>query len=213
MYDITLISTAHTEIGKCNSEGLLYIIEELRPEVIFLEALKESYTDYEEFLFSNFGVYHNRLEISAIQKYKLKNSITYVPVLENGLPDSFTQKYNLVCQNQEVKNNIDNLNKLIFDYGFQFLNSEECIRVHESMRILECQILNNNEIENNLKTGIDEYENTMIDKIYSYCNQNQFNSAVFMCGSAHRKAIIEKIKKYNTNGEVIPNWIIYQHKQ
>jgi len=41
MPNITLISTVHKEIGKCNADELCEIIEKISPEVIFLEALEK----------------------------------------------------------------------------------------------------------------------------------------------------------------------------
>jgi hypothetical protein len=37
MYNITVISTDHTESGKCNSDELYKIIKSINPEVIFEE--------------------------------------------------------------------------------------------------------------------------------------------------------------------------------
>ena len=45
----------------------------------------------------------------------------------------------------------------------------------------------------NNPSDIDAYENSMIRNIYSYWNNNHFSSAIFMCGAAYRKSIIEKI--------------------
>jgi hypothetical protein len=47
MHNITFISTIHKEIGKCNAEELYKIIKKLNPEVIFLEAVDETYSNYE----------------------------------------------------------------------------------------------------------------------------------------------------------------------
>ena len=82
MHDITFISTIHVEIGKCNAEELYKIIEKLSPEVIFLEAVDDTYSDYENYLFSEYGEYHKKLEISAIQRYSSNTTFEYVPVCE-----------------------------------------------------------------------------------------------------------------------------------
>jgi len=42
MYNITLISTRHDELGKCNSNELYKIIESVDPELIF-EGIPSSY--------------------------------------------------------------------------------------------------------------------------------------------------------------------------
>jgi len=54
MHHITFISTIHAEIGKCNAEELYKIIDKLSPEVIFLEAIDETYSEYEKYLFMTY---------------------------------------------------------------------------------------------------------------------------------------------------------------
>jgi len=39
MYQITFLSTIHKEIGKCNADELCSILNEIKPEVIFLKHL------------------------------------------------------------------------------------------------------------------------------------------------------------------------------
>jgi hypothetical protein len=173
MYNITFISTRHNEIGKCNPDELCKIIEKIRPEVIFLEALEDTYSKYDDSLFSSFGVYHKKLEISAIQKYSFfNNPFDYVPVLNNELSDAFERKYSIVCQNQGFQKLLDNFSYLTAEHGFEFLNSIECIKLQEEMRMLEPLILKDIELEKAVNVDIDEYENSMLQNIYSYCKNN-----------------------------------------
>lgn len=79
------------------------------------------------------------------------------------------------------------------------------------MRILESKLSTNPETEQDFYLDIDEYENSMMRNIYSYCNNNQFSSAIFMCGVAHRKSIIEKIEKFNAREQVKINWVVYEN--
>lgn len=209
MYKITFISTIHKKIGKCNSDELSVIIRKINPEVIFLEAIEETYTGYENYLYSTYGVYHKKLEISAIQKYNQIASFQYIPVCENGLSDAFRKKIRLVCQNRELQKLIDNFNYLAAKNGFEFLNSLECVNLQEEMRTLEIKIINDFEMDKMVNADIDAYENSMLKNIYSYSNNNHFSSAIFMCGAAHRKSIIEKIKKYNTLEKININWVVY----
>lgn len=210
MNQITFISTIHKEIGKCNADQLYKIIEKLSPKVIFLEAVDKTYSEYENYLFSIYGVYHNKLEISAIQKYNLNNSFEYVPVCESGLSDVFNSKIKIVCQNKELQQLIDKFNSLAEEYGFKFLNSQECINLQEEMRVLESRILNDSEIDKIVKADINAYENPMISNIYSYCKNNHFGSAIFMCGAAHRKSIIQKIEKSKTEEQVNLTWTLFE---
>lgn len=211
IHHITFISTIHKEIGKCNAKELCKIITRLNPEVIFLEAIDETYSEYEKYNFETYGVYHHKLEISAIQKYSQKTSFYYVPVCEIGLSHTFRNKLDIVCKNREVQKLIDNFNYKAAEAGFLFLNSLECIRLQEEMRALESQVLNNIEMEKIVNLNIDAYENPMIRNIYSYCKNNIFSSAVFMCGAAHRKSIIQKLEKYKTEEKVNITWTVLEN--
>jgi hypothetical protein len=207
MQNITFISTIHKEIGECNSEELYNIIKKISPEVIFLEALNDTYSEYENFLFSNYEVYHQKLEIAAIQIYQQQTSFEYVPVCEIGLSDAFHSKINITCQNRELQKLIESFNFLASKYGFKFLNSQECINLQDEMRVLESRILNNRDMDEIVKADIEAYENPMIKNICTYCEKNHFSSAIFMFGAAHRKSIIEKIK---TENKMSLSWTVFE---
>ncbi len=211
MHNIVFISTIHKEVGKCNAEELYKIIDRLNPEVIFLEAVDETYSAYENYLFSTYGVYHKKLELSAIQKYHQTRSFKYVPVCENYLSEAFHQKNKIVCENRDLQKLIENSIYLAETYGFNFLNSSESMNLQEEMRMLESRILKDTDLDRIVKEDIDAYENPMIQNIYSYCKNHQFDTAIFMCGAAHRKSIIEKIEKFNIQEEITLNWTVFEN--
>lgn len=190
---IVLISTVHKEIGKCNSEVLYKIIESIKPDVIFLEELEGNYSQYDRMKFSQFGVYKERLELKTIQAYSQNNTFDYVPVLDVGLSDEFDTKVKIVSENKDYQRLLDDYTLLESDYGFEFLNSNKSIILQEEMRQLENHIIDNENFHQQVNASIDEYENSMLRNIYSFCKEGKFNTAIFMCGAAHIKSIIEKI--------------------
>lgn len=206
MYIINLISTIHKEIGNCNCGELFSILERLKPDIIFLEALDSSYTNYEHDNYINFDVSHKRLELSAIQKYFLNIPWGYVPVLNKGLSEPFYEKQIFLSRNIILNDLLEEINSLTASEGFEFLNSESSIELHEKMRQFENELLKGNDLNEKANQTIDEYENSMIQNIYKYCNENQFERGIFMCGNAHRKSIIEKIKKVNSQ-DLKLNWV------
>ena len=210
MHKITLISTVHRGMGNCNADELCKILNELRPEVIFLEAFDHTYNQYEKKMFIEFKTFHSKLEVRAMQLYTSSSSFIYVPVLDSGLDDAFAKKYQTIDDNPSFRKYLDNFNSVACEYGFPFLNSDEGMRLHEEMRDLENNLLKDNGIVKLAYDEIDAYENSMLRNIYSYCSENQFNSAVFLCGNAHRKSIIEKMEQYNLQSEIKLNWIIYE---
>jgi hypothetical protein len=209
MHNIIFISTIHKEIGECTAEELYKIIKKLSPEVIFLEAVEDSYTSYEHYNFTTYGVFHRRLEISAIQKYHQTNFFEYVPVCVNSLSDAFQKKNDIVCKNRDLQILIEKSISFAATCGFNFLNSLESMNLQEEMRVLESQILKDRELDRIVKADIEAYEVPMIQNIYSYCKNHQFDSAVFMCGAAHRKSIIEKVKQFQAIESIKLNWTFY----
>jgi len=208
MNNITFISTVHEEMGKCNADELCVILEQVSPEIVFLEALGDTYIDYERDLLLKSWVYHNKLEIEAIQKYNQSSTFEYVPVLDTELSASFEKKYELVFQNNQFKTMLDEYNALASEQGFLFLNSKRSIQLQDEMRQLEDLLVEDNLIKT-FNEDIEAYENPMMRNIYSYCRNNQFDKAVFLCGVAHRRSIIEKMESFNRKEKTIINWVIY----
>lgn len=195
MKKITFISTIHKEYGECNTDQLQLILTKICPEVIFLEALDSTYSNYQKMAFSSFGVFHQKLEIQAIQKFSFQRYFEYIPVLDIGLSEEFEKKYNQVCQYPEIQRLLDNFNSMASKLGFTFLNSKEAIELQDELRKLEKILFNNPEKQKIVDGHIDDYENNMIKNIYAFCGENHFDKAVFMCGVAHRNSIIQKIRK------------------
>jgi len=206
---ITLISTVHNEIGKCNYYELYKIIESINPDVIFLEAFENSYSKYHQMLFSQFGVYQERLEIKAIQAYSQKYAFEYVPVLDIGLSDEFEKIITIVSENAIYQKILDNYTLLETEHGFQFLNSKKQIALQEEMRELENRIIDNKIMHQKASENIDAYEHSMLRNIYSFSKEKSFNKGIFMCGAGHRKTITQKIVEYETKETIKLNWIFY----
>lgn len=159
---ITLISTVHKEIGKCNYYDLYKIIESINPDVIFLEAFENSYSKYHQMLFSQFGVYQERLEIKAIQAYSQNHAFEYVPVLDIGLSDEFEKIIAIVSENTKYQKILDNYTLFETVHGFQFLNSKKQIALQEEMRELENRIIDNKIMHQKANENIDAYEHSML---------------------------------------------------
>lgn len=207
MQNITLISTVHEANGRCNAEELCRIISDLNPEVIFLEALPDTYSGYDQLIFKSFGVFHKKLEIHAIQLYSTKSEFKYVPVLDSGMSDSFYLKYDKISESPELNSFLNTYNSIAERQGFEFLNSSKSTELQEEMRVKEIAILNNNEINKEALETINEYEDSMLKKINSYCQNNQFERAIFMCGVAHRTSLIEKLIPLNEKDKL--KWGIF----
>ena len=180
--------------------------------MIFLEAFENSYSNYHQLLLSQFGVYQERLEIKALQIFSQNHTFQYVPVLDIGLSDEFETKLEIVSENIDYQRLLDNYISLETESGFQFLNSKEQIAYQEQMRELENRIIDNNIMHQKADESIDAYEHSMLRNIYSFCKDNSFKTAIFMCGAGHRKTITQKIEEYESKENLKLNWAFYNDK-
>ena len=82
MYSITLVSTLHRELGKCNSNELYKIIESINPDVIFEELTPDLFDK----IYRITDIPGEPPELKAVRSYLKNHSIKRIPV--DVLPNS-----------------------------------------------------------------------------------------------------------------------------
>lgn len=215
MHKISLISTFHSELGKCNADELYKIIEQINPDVIFEELTPNLY----DILYNkNMLADSAPLEIKFIKKYKQQHNIKNIPVdievdstFSIGIYHAFA-----VFKKYDIYNKIEIEQKYKIEQdGFDYLNSYEHPDLVEKQRSIEIKILedvNNNQLNRIYKSfykGQDSRETIMLNTIYMYSKLNNYNQAVFLIGAGHRSSIIKKIAEYQANEEIKLNWTFY----
>ncbi|WP_304063173.1 hypothetical protein [Pedobacter glucosidilyticus] len=232
MYNIILICTAHLENGKCNSDELFDILKEIKPEVIFDELT----SDYSDMYYSDsFDTYcvncilRNKpapvvpLEVKCIKKYKQYHRVKIVPVdidvskkLSN-YQNEITYTFLKIFKHEDYIKLENERDALVAQEGFQYLNSDKFLDFldrKESIEknILECDI-ENERLLNTYRLFYAEHrvnrENSMIQNIYNYSKENQYQQAVFLIGADHKKSIMQKIIGYEELSEIKLNWRMY----
>jgi hypothetical protein len=236
MYNITLISTIHSENGQCNSGELYKILEDINPEVIF-DELPIHFSDM--YYSDSFDMYCankfllNRhppevpLEVKCIKKCKQNYNIEIFPVdidLRQKLSkyqDEISFMILTFLKYVEYKK-LDNENEtLIAQEGFHYLNSDKFLDFLDKKEVMEKNIIES-EIQKYRLLDIyklfhaeqyDNRENVMLENIYNYSKGNQYNQAVFLIGATHKKSIKQKITEYEKVSEIKLNWTMYSNKQ
>ena len=103
---------------------------------------------------------------------------------------------------------------LIAQEGFHFLNSNKFLEFSEKKEIMEKNIMES-EVQKNRLLSIyklfysqqyDYRENVMLQNIYNYSKENQYNKAVFLIGAEHQRSIVQKIKEHEKLSEIKLNW-------
>ncbi|OCB78857.1 hypothetical protein [Flavobacterium crassostreae] len=213
MHNITLISTNHKESGKCNSDELYKIIESINPEVIFEELPSERFDDYYNGILT-----YESLEVKCIKKYLQNYRIKHLPVdIANPNRSSIEilmfEKFERDAEYIKLKSEH---NLLKSHKGFGYLNSDKSIDLVKKWTLVEKRIL---ESATNKDMFLHTYElffedvynreNAMLQNIYNYSKENEYNQAVFLLGCGHRKSIIEKIIECEKKSEIKLNWTIF----
>jgi len=219
MYDIALICTAHSEIGKCNSDELYKIIESISPEVVFEEL---SINLFDRFYKGN-QLLDESLEIKCIKRYLQNYNIKHIPVDIDVSPDLSTSDIEYMFntfKKYDVYKKLENeQNLLTAKSGFAYLNSNKCSELFDRKKITEKNLMefefNKNQLFHIYKLFHEEHnkrENEMLHNIYNYSKENQYNRAVLLIGSAHRNSIMQKITEYETKERIKLNWTFYNNQ-
>jgi len=215
MHNITLVCTSHSERGKCNADELFKIIEQISPDMVF-----EELTPYLYDILYNKGIFDESapIEFKCIRRYKQQHNIKNIPVdievvstLSNNVNQMLAmfEKYDIykVLEIEQKK-------KIELE-GFDFLNSDEFSDLVEKQRTIERKIveeINNsqlNRIYKSFNTDLDFRENFMLNTIYAYSKENNYDQAVFLIGAGHRSSIIRKVAEYQLKKKLKLNWTFY----
>lgn len=212
MHNIILICTVHFNNGLCNEIELCKIIENISPEIIFEEIPPSTFDDYYKYKSKN------NLESNAINNYLKNYKCKHIPVDYDYIPSKlYFDEYGSVHHEVEKRSNIY---KNIIDsqyiykeyYGFKFLNSAYSVQLYRQLydEIEVVLKLMNNEkitrINEKWKEIIEKRETEMINNIYNYCENNEFERGLFFIGAGHRESIIKKINNYIEKNILNINW-------
>ncbi|WP_373548742.1 hypothetical protein [Haliscomenobacter sp.] len=218
MYNITLISTNHSEGGRCNSAELFKIIESLRPEVIFEEMPSKLhslvYSDSFPALPDDAP-----LELKCVKNYLQKYDVKNIPVDIDVNPirsndETFMLK---AFESDEAHKKFQReYNALKSAEGFDFFNSHKFINFSDRQTQIQEKIIESSTNKTILDKvykaflwEIELRENSMLENIHSYCKESHFERGVFLLGCGHRKAMMEKIFRVKELSEVRLSWNIY----
>lgn len=119
--------------------------------------------------------------------------------------------YNFTTYTDQLKNNIN-------EHGFRYLNSIYCSNCIEEikqsfqggLKVLndECLI----EIYHQWVEINDSRETVMLQKIYHYSKEHNYERAVFTLGAAHKKSIMQKIEQFQATEPIKLNWTFYSEQ-
>jgi hypothetical protein len=211
MHNVIVLGTFHTEVEACTSQELLRIVKQISPEVVFCEAPAEIFPDMIA-AEKNF----NTPEIKVIRELLKESKIKIIPVDIYGIAvddNRIDEMFDLFGRKMEnYKNAVLIQIDETYEKGYCFLNSKENDKINFDKVLMEREIVTR---ENNRELSLDYVnwvkwnnyrENHWIKLIQEYIDENKFNSAVLMVGSAHRVGLLHKTTELEFNGKSHLTW-------
>jgi hypothetical protein len=219
MYNITLVCTRHSELGKCNSGELYKIFEAINPEIIFEEIPPNCFDQY------YISKERSNLETNTINRFVQTHDVKHIPVDSDDMPpESFFKNYERLLKRIENLTNVHGFNyrksvdtnrEYIAVHGFKYLNSNNCSIMNDVIvEAVEKGLLgiNNSELFQilNVWKEINEVrEAVILQNIYKYSEEHSYDNAIVTIGYAHRKSIMQKIQVLETEQKLKLNWGLY----
>ncbi|MEI2755789.1 MAG: hypothetical protein V9F46_04950 [Chitinophagaceae bacterium] len=219
MHNITLVSTIHSERGKCNSNEFFQIITSINPDVIFEEVCPELFDRfYKKY---DIPIEIEPLEIKAVKRYLQGHDIKHFPVDIEPDPNRTMRDIEYMFHSFKkyavYKKLEDEQCRMTESGGFSFLNSKRFTQILEEKKMIELRLLefimNRTKLSNIYKLFYEEQdnrENKWLQNIYDYSKEHSYDTAIFYCGASHRESIMQKIHKYEKEGNFKLNWTFYE---
>lgn len=213
MKTVILLSSFHSDFGKCNYLELFHLIEYFQPEVIFEELSDQTFS-----AIYNEGCAPISIEAKAIKKYAEKYELKHfsVDTFKLDFFDLFNSYDIIANRNPEYLKLFNKKLSLIKEFGHSFLNSSKCDEMlNEILQIEEIALgeINDEKLTHSYNKERQVHnmrETEMIHNIYKYSEKLDYENALFICGVEHRNPIIEKIKNFEQTTSEKLNWVFYE---
>lgn len=211
---ITLVCTAHREIGKCNEHELLKILLAIGPEVIFEEIRPDDF----QLAYSNES--KQSMEMRAVKAYLKARTAQQVPVDGYETPKSFGPYMRaleefVASRSSEYIDAMDDIHRKQYELGFSYLNSPIFVSdISESERLYRETISKyGNELgKNKLAEWNDQIrkrDSSMLENIYRFCQRTDFMEAVFLVGGGHLLSIMDGVEQHMDEQPTLVTWKVW----
>lgn len=212
MNNVVVVFTVHKDCGFANSASLLDFLKRHQPEVIFLEIPAYAFDWY----YSLFNTRSN-LESIAVRQYCEKQPFAKLIPVDMTVDDDFIDSHEewfeeIASINPEMCRLLDANMRDQEDIGFPYLNSDRCgqrwVEIYAAIKdaidgLDDPVLIERFESWNNTHEQRDQ---AMISNIRQYCREHEFERGVFLIGAAHRRSIIEKLRKAESDEEDHLEW-------
>ncbi|WP_321867732.1 hypothetical protein [Paraburkholderia tropica] len=208
---VLIVSSVHNETGKATAGALDWLLDRLRPDVIFLECSPTQFPAFQNGL-------GRTLESTAVGLYRRRHEVVLEPV-DLHLPDAEPLKLKIdeLFERIEAESpryrQMDEANSQSTEqWGFAYLNSRdnawlEC-EIQREMRVAveaagDSRLTDLYELWTRIN---DQREQEMIHRVVAIATQSSFMKSVLLVGAAHRPSLIARTQCPSNDGARVVAW-------
>lgn len=218
MKRVLIVCSVHQETGKATAGELSWLLNQLRPDVLFLECSPADFPAFQD------GP-HRTLEPAVVMAYHGRNEVTLVPV-DLPLPDAepLKPKVGELFERIEAESSqycpMDSTNRQYTKKGgFAYLNSPLNFQLESAIqREMQATVQAVGDSQLNelyelwmLTNGLREQE--MISRVEEFASHTSFKKGVLLVGAAHRPSIFEKLQFPRSDGAGVVTWDFDWHHE
>ena len=211
---ITLVCTVHSEMGLCNENELIRILEAVGPDVIFEEIHPSDFDSYYR------DKSKHTLETRTVGRYLKVRPARQVPVDDFVIPEGFPRDMGILfdyveSNNIEYRALVAERDQKTYHLGFRYLNSPEFETLSKRSRESfekAIALSGSDGLKKILSTWNDllrRREDSMLANIYDFSRKNLFTEGVFLVGAAHMSSIVEDIQSRMKTEANLVDWNIW----
>lgn len=215
---VLVVCCVHQQTGKATAGELGWLLDQLRPDVLFLECSPADFPTFKH------GPYRT-LEPAVVMAYHGRHEVTLVPV-DLPLPDAelFKPKFDELFIQIEAKSlqyyQMGLTNRHYIEKGgFAYLNSSLNFQIESEMQremqatahaVSDSQL---NELYELWMLTNDLREQEMINRVEAFASRTSFKKGVLLVGAAHRPSLFEKLQFSRRTGAGVVTWDFDWHHE
>lgn len=218
MKRVLIVCSVHQETGKATTRELDWLLNRLRPDVLFIEC---SPTDYPAFLDGTYGT----LESAVVRRYRRHHEVMLEPV-DLHLPDVELLKPEVdelferfEMQSPRYCQLVSANRECTVKWGFAYLNSPDNARLErEIQREMRTTVetVGDSDLTELYALWVrtnDLREQEMIRRVEAFASRTSFKKGVLLLGSAHKPSLFEKSQLPCDDGGCVVAWDDDWHRE
>lgn len=215
---VLIVCSVHRETGKATSGELTWLLDRLRPDVLFLECSPTHCPAFKD------GAY-GTLESAVVAEYRRDHDVMLEPV-DLHFPDAELLKptfhellKRIKAESPRYRELVSANDQLTEEKGFAHINSPLNFQLEseiQSVMRAAVEAIGDSKLTEHYALWMHTHyqrEREMICRIEEFATQTSFKKGVLLVGAAHRPPLMKKLRQSRNDGTSAITWDFGWHHE